>query len=1345
MPAATRGRQSRRRTGATAHDNDAGDSNSHNSSSSSAVSTPVPAPSSGSGRPSRRAKRAAAERLSTAASSSPGSASSGTATTPAAAKRGTKAVRASPRTPQSTQRGRNKPRARHQRRAVSRRHNSDGEDDDDDDDDDDVEQLHHEEEGDQGAEDDAAATEGSEYEQSDNDDHGDDDDDDDDDDDFEEGGPSPKRAKSKKKGKQAQSKKQRASSKQSNAATTSSNYLMKGVKGTANTLKRALDKWVNHYDEVDREQAICHLLTCILNCCGNQGAIDENNLSDLRAAYVDLVAQFPENMGQYPLKQSSGKFKTQAIRFLQGVIDRVRSDILFDDNFTDTLINFLTLLSTAQVRAFRHTAVFFGMKLGTLLIPLALDLAKDVEDTQATFDQLKADSATPTKKKGKKAGKRTTAEAKKLEEVEDAMSQASMRKERVDEILTLIFEGIAIHRYRDVSADIRVVVMEELGTWVTEYSEMFLDDKYLKYFGWELNDRSADVRVSVVDTLTRLFANEEMNQRLDLFYSKFKNRLLFMLQDTSDTVVSRIISLMMQLYSRGRLAEEETKRPWALCFAANPAVARQAGAHLVHTLIAQLQELCAEDEHDEEHELRLLIQTIVRFIAQYGDNHGSERYGLFVDAVWDHLPAIHSWSTYVDLLEQDNNIDKDEDQGFTDTRLASAEEVILAELLVGAIKRATGEGNFRDEKVKQKEADAAVQDVTKAFLKPLPGLLSKFAADAPKSRALVQIPQYFEMDMYTQHPEVLTRTLTILRDICLLHTDSNLLHECMSSFYFFTSSELALATEAETFVEQITDQVCKTLHTIIDIEVPEDDDEDETKSEEGYRLTACMARLRAYAESYDVQSLRLAAPIAKVLEAAASQAVLSETLCSALDLSLFVLACDIEHLTDEDTPDEELLVAHVRTRDRLVKAASTLLGIGTKDVKVAALQLISHVVYLYAATPSALAEATAATAVTWSFVPKPSTQEKALSFVTDVLRAGVPTIPEDADVAQRFKQQDEIEVRKDILTCFCRLVAVNAISPSNMGPLLRFYLEDDVTPLLKATLASIRTNDKRAYSQLLIEGLKQWYQEEQEVTEDMREVAKRLALTFGIEHKRYRQEIVNLHTRGISFALAAADEGGVPTNLPFLEVVKEFTMKLAAQDKTKLRDYLSNVVDMRQLHPQETEEWVPYTLLCNTLSGKRNMPKTPGSNRKRRTPTASAKKGSRRRRSGGAKRRAADESIEDVEDSSQLANPELKSYWGNLKQTHLEGADGDDTEDDWISPVKQAKTTRRRPVLEEDPIVDDDDGDAMDEHEEDEPPTKLSRHRRAKRSLMLQMDLTSSGDGDEGSADPIEDDMSDDE
>ena len=46
-----------------------------------------------------------------------------------------------------------------------------------------------------------------------------------------------------------------------------------------------------------------------------------------------------------------------------------------------------------------------------------------------------------------------------------------------------------MHRYRDVDPDIRMSCIKSLGIWVVSYPSLFLQDIYLKYLGWTLNDQ----------------------------------------------------------------------------------------------------------------------------------------------------------------------------------------------------------------------------------------------------------------------------------------------------------------------------------------------------------------------------------------------------------------------------------------------------------------------------------------------------------------------------------------------------------------------------------------------------------------------------------------------------------------------------------------------------------------------------------------------------------------------------------------------------------------------------------------------------------------------------------------
>lgn len=46
-----------------------------------------------------------------------------------------------------------------------------------------------------------------------------------------------------------------------------------------------------------------------------------------------------------------------------------------------------------------------------------------------------------------------------------------------------------MHRYRDVDPEIRQACISAMGSWIVSYPSLFLQDLYLKYIGWTLNDK----------------------------------------------------------------------------------------------------------------------------------------------------------------------------------------------------------------------------------------------------------------------------------------------------------------------------------------------------------------------------------------------------------------------------------------------------------------------------------------------------------------------------------------------------------------------------------------------------------------------------------------------------------------------------------------------------------------------------------------------------------------------------------------------------------------------------------------------------------------------------------------
>lgn len=71
--------------------------------------------------------------------------------------------------------------------------------------------------------------------------------------------------------------------------------------------------------------------------------------------------------------------------------------------------------------------------------------------------------------------------------------------------------------------------------------------------------------------------------------------------------------------------------------------------------------------------------------------------------------------------------------------------------------------------------------------------------------------------------------------------------------------------------------------------------------------------------------------------------------------------------------------------------------------------------------------------------------------------------------------------------------------------------------------------------------------------QSLKELAKRFALSFGLDNHKNRDAVAALHREGIHFTFNTIENPenplGQPPNLPFLEILSEFSNKLIRQDK----------------------------------------------------------------------------------------------------------------------------------------------------------------------------------------------------
>ncbi|KAG5268543.1 hypothetical protein AALO_G00213730 [Alosa alosa] len=159
---------------------------------------------------------------------------------------------------------------------------------------------------------------------------------------------------------------------------------------------------------------------------------------------------------------------------------------------------------------------------------------------------------------------------------------------------------------------------------------------------------------------------------------------------------------------------------------------------------------------------------------------------------------------------------------------------------------------------------------------------------------------------------------------------------------------------------------------------------------------------------------------------------------------------------------------------------------------------------------------------------------------------------------------------------------------------MKYY--NDYGDIIKETLSKARQMDKILCAKTLILSLQQLFNElvqDQGPNLDrtsshvsgIKELARRFALTFGLDQIKTREAVATLHKDGIEFAFKYQNPKGPeypPLNLAFLEVLCEFSSKLLRQDKKTVHSYLEKFLTEHMMERRE-DVWLPLIAYRNSL------------------------------------------------------------------------------------------------------------------------------------------------------------------
>ncbi|CAM4843450.1 unnamed protein product [Rotaria magnacalcarata] len=604
-----------------------------------------------------------------------------------------------------------------------------------------------------------------------------------------------------------------------------------------------VDQWIDSY-QANRDEALIELMQFFLDSSGCKGKLTQ--VMYLKMEHVDMLRSmtehFDEDTSEYPIVMSGLQYKKFRLSFSEFVVLLIKQSsysVIYDQYMIDNLVTLLTALSDSPVRAFRHTGTLAVLKVMTALVDIALTISIQRDQCQRQYE------AERQKTSAKRAADRLDTLTTKRKELEG-------NENEIKSFMNFIFKGVFIHRYRDVVPDIRCLCMSELGEWMKSYPMVFLDDIYLKYIGWTLYDKVGDCRLRCLLALIPLFQTTDFVGKLELFTNRFKDRIVQMTVDCEYEVAVQAVKLLTAIlkFSERILEDKDCENIYELVYHSHRQISQAAGEFLNQKLFHKAEQPSNSSKRRSQN--TAFMYLLVQFFIE-SELHEHATY--LVDSMWDQHLMMKDWECMTDILLEAP--DQEEDQ------LDDQHENALIEIMVCCVRQAaTGEypigrgqpnRKLTMKEQKQKEDDKKV--LTDHFISTLPRLLNKYVADADKLLNLLQIPLYFNYEVYTttRRERDLDFYLNALSDIVQRHTTAEIFDAVSKCFECICDVSFTLSNRAIAYRGNIIDNILANFNAAMGIF----EEMDEADEDDLYPLLLNLRKLDAFHQCYDLGNVDL--------------------------------------------------------------------------------------------------------------------------------------------------------------------------------------------------------------------------------------------------------------------------------------------------------------------------------------------------------------------------------------------------------------------------------------------------------------------------------------------------------
>ncbi|XP_071314512.1 cohesin subunit SA-2-like isoform X2 [Trachinotus anak] len=908
------------------------------------------------------------------------------------------------------------------------------------------------------------------------------------------------------------------------------------VRSGKSAMVAVVDEWLDSYKR-NREVGLLVLINFIVQSCGCKGVVSREMFDSMQNAEIisTLTKEFSEDSVNYPLSTpgpQQKRFKANLCEFAKVLVRSCRNSLIYDEYLFPSLLALLTGLSDSQVRAFRHTSTLLAMKLMTGLVEVAVIVSVQLQTTQRQYDM----------ENSKRAHDRAS---DRLEKLQATISEMREKREELSSMMNATFRGVFVHRYRDRLPEIRVSCIEELGMWLKTDPEDFLNDGCLKYLGWTLHDKQSPVRLQCVRALQGLYQEKEFIGRLELFTSRFKERLLSMVLDKDPDVAVEVVNLLLLIQQRTEegLGEEECGHIYPLVYASHRGLASAASVFLYN----KLKSVISSDDHENEKSGNVAFFQIL--ISFYIQSEFHEHGAYLVDSLWSVAGSeLRDWETMTALLLQEAGLMYEEEGALIELMMCAIRQAAQATPPVG---RTQGKKilSVKDKKIQEQDK----RRITTHFIPLLPQLLAKYSADTGKVSLLLKAPLYFNLEMYNSAQWLEKHLDLLLTQVCGIvekHTEVTVLEACARLACTLCSDSYTFSSRAHLAFSQLLDGLTECFSTYLSDLLQGIADENDT-----YCAATALKRIAALSSAKDPTGWKLFGSCLELLKSRMESRELDkELMVSALRCAAFHLMWAKVNAVNSKPAEAELKRLRREVRS-FCRVCQTCLSLNQAEIRDQAFELLCDLLLLYS-TSSVRSEPALQSLV---HLPSDSLRSELAAFLLDYIF----TESEDADLDAEEEEGTKITLlqrKRNQLAGYCKLVIYGVLDLTAATDVFKHYSKHfkDFGDIIKETMSKSKLispvqSAKTLFSEMLTED-----HSRQDLNE-IRDLAKRLAMSFGIDLHRVRKPLVALHTDGIRFAFRDPHEGEQQLpNVAFLEILSEFSFKLLQQDSSQLAALLKS-------------------------------------------------------------------------------------------------------------------------------------------------------------------------------------------